>query len=77
MLCGDCGEVIGTVDQMKWIANRIGPKTYANPALMAALHPELRAVAKAVAGLPEDRSDLMRPVCTACRRRVLAFEVWG
>ena len=78
MLCESCGEIIGAVDHMKWIALKVGAKSYANPALMAALHPELRQIMTPVgARSAEDRSDLMRPVCTACRRRSLALEVWG
>ncbi len=78
LVCEGCGEVIGALDHLKWISHRIGSKTYANPSLMAAMHPEMRRARPAAAGEPaEDRSDLMRPVCTACRRRVLALEVWG
>ena len=78
MLCECCGEVIGCVEHLKWIARRIGPKTYASPALMAALNPRQRAGGtKSQTGASEDRSDLMRALCTSCRRRVLASEVWG
>ncbi len=78
LLCEGCGEIIGAVDHLKWISHKIGSKTYANPSLMAAVHPEMRrAMPKQTPGPAEDRSDLMRPVCTACRRRVLAIEVWG
>ena len=78
LVCEGCGETIGTIDHLKWVARKIGPKTYANPTLMSALHPEMRRSMPRTTGEPaEDRSDLMRPVCTACRRRVLAMEVWG
>ena len=78
MICEGCGEVIGTIDQLRWVSRKIGAKTYANPSLMAAVHPEMRRARREPSEEPaEDRSDLMRPVCTACRRRVLAMEVWG
>ena len=78
LLCEGCGEVIGALEHLQWISHKIGSKTYANPSLMAAVHPEMRrAMPKGAPGPAEDRSDLMRPVCTACRRRVLALEVWG
>lgn len=78
MFCEGCGEIIGCIDHMKWIADRIGPQTYANPALMAAMHPGLRPVTRTTSGkTPEDRSDLMAPLCTKCRRRALAAEIWG
>jgi len=78
MLCERCGAVIAPVEHLKWIAGKIGPKTYANPALMAAVDPALRrAAANPSRGAAEDRSDLMRALCTACRRQVLVTEVWG
>lgn len=78
LLCEGCGEVIGALDQLRWISHKIGSKTYANPSLMAAVHPEMRRAMPKTSEQPaQDRSDLMRPVCTACRRRVLALEVWG
>jgi formate hydrogenlyase subunit 6/NADH:ubiquinone oxidoreductase subunit I len=78
MLCEGCGSVIGCVDHLKWIARRIGPKTYANPALLAATNPVLRRVQVRIHREPaEDRSNLMRALCPNCRRGVLALEVWG
>lgn len=78
MLCEGCGTVIGCVDHLRWIAKKIGPKTYANPALLVAMRDELRRVqSKPRKEAAEDRSDLMRALCTSCRRRVLASEVWG
>ncbi|HUW55902.1 MAG TPA: 4Fe-4S dicluster domain-containing protein [Planctomycetota bacterium] len=78
MLCERCGEVIGCVDHLKWIARKIGPKTYASPSLLAAMDPQHRSGgAKSQKGASDDRSDLMRALCTSCRRQVLAAEVWG
>jgi ferredoxin len=78
LLCERCGEVIGCVDHLRWIADRIGAKAYANPTLLLVQQPDLAELtANLRTGPSPDRSDIMRALCTSCRRQVLAAEVWG
>ena len=39
--CEHCGDIITTVDQLKWIARKTGSLSVANPTLMIALHKDL------------------------------------
>jgi formate hydrogenlyase subunit 6/NADH:ubiquinone oxidoreductase subunit I len=77
LLCERCGDVIGCVDHLRWIGHRIGAKAYANPTLLLVMAPGAESTANVRTGPLPDRSDIMRALCTSCRRQILAAEVWG
>lgn len=76
VLCEGCGKVIGCRDHLKWIADRIGAKSYANPTLFLVAEQSLAGSYPRVGGGP-GRADIIRILCTECRRSTLTREVWG
>ncbi len=78
-LCEVCGEAAGTVDHLRWLADRLGPLGYANPSLI--LSDMARLVdSDEIHGRSPDRpigrEDLFRVLCPECRRRAFLTEEW-
>lgn len=70
LLCEDCGDVIAPIDQIRWLAKRLGPLAFANPTLMLVSHKELAVVdegVKAKEGAPV-RHGRISIQCPRCRR---------
>ena len=79
VLCEVCGEVVGTLQHLKWIANKLDAKKYTNPTLIMVDEPGYfvaRHESKRK-GVPPDRSDLMKILCPRCRRATVLRELWG
>jgi len=76
LLCEKCGEVISTIEHIKWVANKVGPKVYANPSLALTLEGELVAAPQpgGITAEEMDRADIMRILCPHCRRLVVFSE---
>lgn len=79
VLCEACGAIVGPRDHLRWVAERVGAKSYANPTLFLVAEQEQGLVAESARreGPQTRRSDLMRVVCPNCRRAVLLREMWG
>lgn len=77
LVCEKCGEVIAPVDHVKWVAEKVGPKAYANPSLALTLEGELVSAPQPTSKPAEepDRSDIMRILCPHCRRVVIFNEI--
>jgi len=78
--CEKCGAVLGTRDHLRWVAQKLGAKRYANPTLILTAERELGLVADGSprpADVPTGRSDILRVLCTECRREVVLREMWG
>jgi hydrogenase-4 component H len=76
LVCTGCGEAIAPKDHIRWVAEKVGPKAYANPGLALTLEGEM-IPAPQPAGLPGeevDREDIMRVLCPHCRRMVVFKE---
>lgn len=71
LLCEVCGEVIGPVDQIRWLIRRLGPLAYANPTLMLVAGRDLEIVDEPVRS--EDaavhRGHRLSIQCPRCRRK--------
>lgn len=79
VLCESCGAVVTTKDHLRFIAEKVGAKGFSNPSLMLA-HEE--ALGLVELNRPEgrslpQRSDMIRVLCTQCRRAVITREVYG
>ncbi|MFH1864723.1 MAG: 4Fe-4S dicluster domain-containing protein [Candidatus Eisenbacteria bacterium] len=76
--CEHCGDVITTVDQLKWIARKTGSLSVANPTLLVALHKDLGVTTDPSShdGKAVGRGDSYRMMCPACRREVYLTEDW-
>ncbi len=73
LFCDHCGEVVGTIDHVKWVVKRLGPLAYASPGLLLVSHKELGLAEGKVSRLKElpGRSDRIKFCCPKCRREVV------
>ncbi|MFH0965514.1 MAG: 4Fe-4S dicluster domain-containing protein [Planctomycetota bacterium] len=79
VLCEACGAVISARDHLRWLAEKLGAKRFANPTLVLMGEARLHG-APAETGRPEaqlTRSDVLRILCPQCRRTVVLREIWG
>jgi hydrogenase-4 component H len=66
--CERCGDVITTVDHLKWIARKTGSLSVADLGVTVDPSPH--------DGKPVGRGDSYRMMCPACRREVYLTEDW-
>ena len=80
VICEVCGEVVGARKHLRWVAEQLGAKAYANPTLIVMTDGGMRLAAPD-GGRPGEpalaRSDMMRVMCPACRRTSVVRELWG
>ncbi len=79
VICQECGEIIGTIDQLRWVARKLGPKAFGNMGLTVLLSEDL-GLTEPISrdpNRPLDRGDNMSIVCPRCRREVILYEQWG
>jgi hydrogenase-4 component H len=67
-LCEVCGGVAAPIDQLRWLAEQLGPVAYANPTLAVVRSSDLGLVAPAVSSEGVQRSDRVAIQCPRCRR---------
>jgi len=70
LICESCGAVIGPIDQVRWVANKIGHAAFSNPTLMLIALQEIDVSAYEPRGEeePASRADRIRILCPRCRR---------
>lgn len=80
VICEVCGAVVGTRKHLRWIAEKLGAKAYANPTLIIVADGSMK-LATRDAGRQDSpalaRNDMMRVMCPACRRTMVVREIWG
>lgn len=74
-LCDCCGEPVAPVDQIRWVAERLGPLCFSNASLMLYYLRSLGA-APPEGDAPKARSELLRSdrikiLCPRCRREAV------
>lgn len=70
--CEVCAEVLAPADQLRWLARRLGPVSFANPTLMLFAGRDLGYVEQGVKSQHADtalRADRMALQCAKCRRQ--------
>lgn len=80
VMCELCGEVVGAKKHLRWVAERIGAKAYANPTLIVLTDAAAKAAPRDSGRKKEPllaRSDTMRVMCPSCRRTIVVRELWG
>ena len=80
VLCEVCGVVVGTLRHLRWVAEKLGAKAYANPTLIVATDGSVKLAAPSARRQGEPtlaRNDMMRVMCPACRRTSVVRELWG
>jgi len=70
-LCEVCGEVLGPIDQLRWLADHLGPVAFANPTLMMVAGGDLGLVDPGVKSADGKvlRGDRLATHCAKCRRK--------
>jgi len=71
VMCEVCGDVLAPADQLAWLADRLGPLSFANPTLAVYSGLQLGYVEKGVRSQSETplRSDRVALQCPKCRRK--------
>ncbi len=80
VLCEVCGVIVGTRKHLRWVAEQLGAKAYANPTLIVAADGGMK-LAVLDGGRRDEpalaRNDMMRIMCPGCRRTMVVRELWG
>jgi len=77
VICVHCGEVVAPLDQLKFLAKKVGHLQYANPTLMLARHIELELVDEdSSCDSPHKRAGHLKLLCPNCRRQMIIKEQW-
>jgi hydrogenase-4 component H len=76
--CEHCGDVVSTVDHLRWIARKVGSLAVANPTLLLVQSRSLGAMTEPSkrSDKPVGRWDTYRVLCPSCRREVYLTEDW-
>ena len=80
MACEACGHILGAKDHMKFLAARLGPLAYANPALIQANQEDLKLAgySTGIAEAPKpaaSRSIMFKALCAGCRWTAMLEEI--
>jgi hydrogenase-4 component H len=77
VVCEGCGQVVGCLDHLKFLAKKVGHLLYTNPNLILARHDELKLLEKDLPlDSPHPRSGHLRMLCPNCRREMILKEQW-
>jgi len=70
LVCESCGEVIGTLPHLYWIARRIGNLAYSQGILISKIQEALAIPSdyEEKANEPLQRQDMLKAICPRCRR---------
>ena len=80
IVCEVCGATVGTRKHLRWVAEQLGAKAYANPTLIISADGGMTLADRGSARPGEPalaRSDMMRIMCPDCRRTNVVRELWG
>jgi hydrogenase-4 component H len=76
VICQHCGEAIGCLDHIKFLAKKVGHLLYTNPTLLLARHAELKLLEEEKVNSPHIRAGHLKILCPNCRREVILNEQW-
>lgn len=77
VLCENCGEIIATVDHLRWLVEKLGPYTYGNPNLMIMRQLDLeQSLPNKIPKEIVRREDLFEMVCPKCRHIIVVEEAF-
>ncbi|OIN97729.1 hypothetical protein AUJ66_02350 [Candidatus Desantisbacteria bacterium CG1_02_38_46] len=79
VFCECCGEVVTTIEHLRYLAKKLGPLAYSNANLILINQEELGLIEGPAEKeeIPHKRASLMRILCAKCRRQVVIKEEWG
>jgi formate hydrogenlyase subunit 6/NADH:ubiquinone oxidoreductase subunit I len=77
VICDHCGEIVAPLDQLKFLAKKLGSLSYANPTLMLARHIDLQLLTEPIpTDSPNKRAGHLQLICPNCRREMILTEQW-
>ena len=77
VICENCGEIVGCIDHLRYLAKKVGHLLYANPTLLMARHDELKLLEKELPSeSPHKRAGHLKMLCPNCRREMILGEQW-
>lgn len=75
LLCEGCGEIVAPLDQITWVAKKLGPLTFSNATLMLFYLMNLGLSFKDKSPAKENseltRSERIKVICPRCRREAV------
>ncbi|RLD14460.1 MAG: hypothetical protein DRI22_03210 [Caldiserica bacterium] len=75
VFCESCGEIIGTIEHIKWMLNKIGEKQPANFGLFSIKLKEIGVVEDTERRISFDkRDDIFTLLCPKCRHRIILYD---
>ncbi|MBU4484574.1 4Fe-4S binding protein [bacterium] len=79
VICFCCNEIIGTKEQLLWLARKLGPLAYGNFPLILATQNELQIVKddKYKVNEKPGRSNIFNILCPRCRHKVELVDQYG
>ena len=76
-LCDHCGEIIGAIDHLRFLAKKVGNLLFANPTLLLARLAELKLLESSLPqNSPHPRAGHLKVLCPNCRRENILKEQW-
>lgn len=77
VICDHCGEIVGPLAQLVYLAKKLGSLSYANPTLMLARQVELQLIPQPLpTNSPHKRAGHLQLTCPNCRRETILKEQW-
>ena len=77
LICQNCGSIIGCADHLDWIIDRLGPKAYGNPNLLARIQQRYGEIPESKTKSKLRREDYYKLVCPKCRHQIVIKDVSG
>lgn len=80
LICPGCGEVIAPVDQVSWMAKKLGPKALGNTLSLNIIQYALNApvpVSLQEHGRENSRTNLFKVLCPKCRHKAVILDEYG
>ncbi len=71
VMCEVCGDLLAPAEQLSWLAERLGPVSFANPTLALFAGQRLGYVQRGIRSISEStlRADRMAVQCPKCKRK--------
>jgi len=79
VFCECCGEVVTTIEHLRYLVKKLGPLAYSNPNFILVSQEEMGLIEGPgkKEEIPHRRANLMRILCARCRRQTVIREEWG
>lgn len=74
VVCECCGAVIGCLDHLRWIKDRLGAKAYGHPNLLLAAQGILTVVEPSEPRSRLRREDQIKVACAKCRQAIVTLD---